>query len=202
MFRFIAMFLGVTLFSSLALADVNSTFFGQDLPAPKMSDAVPYGWFDSMLCEPMGQIGAGIYISSAAEQARRNSGHSDLDEYQKALYRPYFGDLVDRVQIYYSAYLLDTMTFKIGKKRFEWIEGSAGITFGRNIYLNYSYSVGYGVLDSLLAHELIHVKQWEENGESDYSFGRDYFNDWCKSGFDYYSNKWEEEAYDFETRFY
>lgn len=152
-------------------------------------------------CEPFGEIGATAYVGLAAEQNRRNDNGAPLDEYQKSLFRPQFGDIVDEARIYYSAYIPDTISFRFFGRRWQWNHGADGITFGRKIYLNYSFTRGYEFLNPLIAHELKHVEQWRDRRSNDWQWAMDYFNDWCKAGFSYWDNKWEREARDAEWLF-
>ena len=154
--------------------------------------------------EEWGKFGELAYPSAALEMMRRNPIGSMLTEVQKEYLRPYFDKLVDRVTIHYGATLLnelglqqDTENFTFPKIR---VSDTQGQTFGLNIYISEEYINSFEQL-YLIAHELIHSRQYEQRGSSLIAFGRDYFKGYYASNFVYAKNFMEQGAYSFEERF-
>ncbi|HYX39589.1 MAG TPA: DUF4157 domain-containing protein [Oligoflexus sp.] len=147
-----------------------------------------------VLCEPFGTSGAAGYASAAELQSSRHSSGQQLHPKFKFALRREFGELIDSVRVHYSATMLDG--FKVGDKYINY--PSDAQTFGSHIYFN---SAENDVPLSLLAHELTHTSQWASRGSSLSKFGHDYFSDWCKAGFSYQNNKFEEHARDVERRY-
>jgi hypothetical protein len=127
----------------------------------------------------------------------RNGDTRPLDDYQKRHLRPAFGSLVDRVQVTYRARLWEEVKLlgiRIGT-------ASSAQTFGHRIYLKEEYRPHNKYQLFLLAHELVHSRQFEDAGKSLIRFGNRYFRGYYRAGFDYRTNLMEHEAYDFQSDF-
>lgn len=141
--------------------------------------------------------GAVAYQTAAKLMAQQNGAPQELDEIQKYFLRPHFGDLVDRVQVIYNSQLVD-----------DWIAASFRIKVGHSnaqVYGNRIYiKGGYKAADIdqliLLAHELVHVQQYEELGTLE-KFGSEYFQEYKRGGQLYKKNVFEQEAFAFEAEF-
>ncbi len=117
-----------------------------------------------------------------------------ISDSERPLLEPPFGFL-DRVRIHFNATLLDA----IGGGRIGGFEGpqinqhgSDGQTFGFDIYIRPGAD---GI--QLIAHELVHVRQFVDRGESLAKFGYDYFRGYYEAGQNYPNNRMENEAYSF-----
>ena len=144
-----------------------------------------------------GEVGAVAYKGASQFMAKNNGWGRGLDDLQKRYLRPHFGDLVDRVEVVYGATLMD-----------EWVAASLRIdvgksnaqVYGHKIYVTAPYKPGDVKQLILLAHEIVHVKQYEELGGID-KFGYNYFKEYKRAGQNYRHNKMEREAFAFETKF-
>jgi hypothetical protein len=144
-----------------------------------------------------GEVGAVAYKGASQFMAKNNGWGRGLDDFQKQYLRPHFGDLVDRVEVVYGATLMD-----------EWVAASLRIdvgksnaqVYGQKIYVTAPYKQGDVKQLILLAHELVHVQQYEELGGID-KFGYNYFKEYKRAGQNYRRNKMEREAFTFETKF-
>lgn len=144
-----------------------------------------------------GKVGAGGYQAAAQWMAVHNGPGQGLDEIQKQYLRPHFGDLVDRVEIVYNATLPD-----------EWVAASFRLNFGKSnaqvyghrIYVKSTYKERDYKQLILLAHELVHVHQYEELGSLN-QFGYQYFKEYERAGQSYKHNSMEQEAFKFESEF-
>lgn len=144
-----------------------------------------------------GKVGAGGYQAAAQWMIAHNGKGQPLDEIQKHYLRPHFGDLVDRVDVIYNATLLD-----------EWVAASFRLNFGRSnaqvygnkIYVKSDYKRGSVKQLILLAHELVHVQQYERLGSLN-EFGYEYFKEYERAGQSYRHNIMEREAFEFEAEF-
>ncbi|MBD1936707.1 DUF4157 domain-containing protein [Microcoleus sp. FACHB-68] len=144
-----------------------------------------------------GKVGAGGYQAAAQWMTANNGKGQPLDEIQKEYLRPHFGDLVDRVDVIYNATLLD-----------EWAAASLRLNFGKSnaqvygdkIYVKSAYKRGNVKQLILLAHELVHVKQYENLGSLN-EFGYEYFKEYERAGQSYRHNIMEREAFEFEAEF-
>lgn len=174
-----------------------------------------------------GEVGQWLYVGAAALMLERNPISEPLTAQQKGDLRPYFGNLVDEVRIHWGSLMLDEVSLEtlldaaeapgiirqyvrnlLSGESIEWQElfhFSAGQTFGLDIYINDAkddYSCRRATL--LLAHELVHSRQYQERGSSLRNFGRDYFEGYG-SGFSsdlrgsYGQNPMEREAADFAS---
>ncbi len=144
-----------------------------------------------------GKVGEGAYQAAAQVMASNNASGQPLDEMQKHYLRPHFGNLVDRVTVVYNAKLMDELvaaSFRID------VGKSNAQVYGNKIYISAGYKPGDVQQLILLAHEMIHVKQYQELGSID-KFGYTYFKEYKRSGQRYRTNKMEQEAFDFERKF-
>ena len=147
------------------------------------------------LAEVAGESGRGIYVEAAAVMAARAQSEGvtgqPLDSELKTLLRPHFGNLVDRVRIFWGVMPLD----KIGGGNTQISWGSAGQTFGHNIYIRYDEPGTYseGMLN-LVIHEMVHSAQYEKWSSSLSNFGYHYFKAWWRVGRNYANNPHEREA--------
>ncbi|MBE9040488.1 DUF4157 domain-containing protein [Oscillatoriales cyanobacterium LEGE 11467] len=143
------------------------------------------------------KAGAVGYQTSAQIIEAHNGLSQPLDETQKRYFRPHFGDLVDRVYIIYNAQLMD-----------EWVSASFRIDLGRSnaqvygnrIYLRDAYKPDDFDQLVLLAHELVHVRQYEQFGGLE-EFGYRYFQEYKRADQSYKNNPLEQEAFEFEKQF-
>jgi hypothetical protein len=145
-----------------------------------------------------GEAGAAGYTIAQRWMLANNGKSRSLDKTQKHYLRPHFGDLVDRVRVVYNANMIDEWSaagFSIKQTR------SRGQTFGHRIYLNPSYRKGDSSQLITLAHELVHVKQFERYGSTYGKFGFHYFREYKRAGQNYRNNKLEKEAYNFDCQF-
>ncbi|MGB3236789.1 MAG: DUF4157 domain-containing protein [Geitlerinemataceae cyanobacterium] len=144
-----------------------------------------------------GNAGSVAYQTAAQLMAKKNAAPQELDEIQKYFLRPHFGDLVDRVQVVYNAQLVD-----------DWIAASFRIdvghsnaqVYGNRIYIKEAYKADDIQQLILLAHELIHVRQYEELGSLE-EFGYQYFQEYKRADQSYRENVFEQEAFAFEDEF-
>lgn len=147
--------------------------------------------------ETWANAGAVAYQTAAQLMAKQNGAPQELDEIQKYFLRPHFGELVDRVQVVYNSQLVD-----------DWIAASFRIkvghsnaqVYGNRIYIKDHYKAADVDQLVLLAHELIHVQQYEELGTLE-KFGYQYFQEYKRADQSYRDNVFEQEAFEFEDEF-
>lgn len=131
--------------------------------------------------------------------ARRHRKHYRLTQFQKQKLRPLFGSLVDRVSVSYGSQMMEEWNVGPWKVRFG--TPSAGQTFGHRIYIKDPFRRKNLRQIRLLAHELVHSKQFERYGRTLSNFGYHYFKQYYLAGRSYRQNKLEREAYDFPVPF-
>nr|WP_320015277.1 hypothetical protein [uncultured Desulfobacter sp.] len=142
----------------------------------------------------VGEIGSTTYVQGAAIMKVRhaNNGIAPLSQTQKLLFRPIFGNMVDKVKIIYNSYPLDLFaTFKghyVG-------DHSDGQTFGYYVYITEGRRNNDINQNLLIFHELMHVRQYEMVGKSLARFGYHYFKSWARNGFKYDNIDWEKQAF-------
>ena len=146
-----------------------------------------------------GQVGAIGYALGAEEMLRRNPSYSDLTSTQKSYLNPYFGDLVERVHIHYSALLLNELGAPGSDKKVG-LQDTKGQTFGLDIYISDPYETMFQQL-ALIGHELIHSRQYEERDSNLVKFGYDYFFEFSNAGQSYEDNVMEQDAYSWQWDF-
>lgn len=150
-----------------------------------------------------GMIGELSYPLAAQEMYRRNPLGFGLTPTQKSYLRPYFGNLVDRVTIHYNSLLLTEIgmpTIPQASDKKISIGNTIGQTFGLNIYLSEPYKTNFQQL-ALIAHELVHSRQYEQRGSSLVLFGKEYFEKYEDAGKTYEGNVMEQEAYTLQYQF-
>lgn len=144
-----------------------------------------------------GKVGKNAYQAAAQVMASNNTGGQPLDEIQKYYLRPHFGNLVDEVTVVYNARLMDEIvaaSFRID------VGKSNAQVYGNKIYVSAEYKPGDIEQLILLAHEMVHVKQYKELGSLE-KFGYNYFKEYKRAGQNYRANKMEREAFEFERKF-
>jgi hypothetical protein len=145
------------------------------------------------------EAGGHLYATSASIISgwNRTADTRSLDDYQKRHLRPIFGNLVDHVLVTYRARLWEEVKLfgiTIGTS-------SSAQTFGHRVYVRAEYRHGDKWQLFLLAHELVHARQYEQADRSLVRFGNRYFRGYYRAGFDYATNVMEREAYDFAGDF-
>jgi hypothetical protein len=130
-----------------------------------------------------------VAAASAISHLNRNRDERLLDARRKELLRPKFGDLIDDVAIKYGA---EMVTVEVMGKRIG--ANPAGQTFGLNIYIKGPYVADSDAQLELLAHEMVHVKQYKSADGSLFEFGKRYFREYYRAGFKYEKNDMEQDA--------
>jgi hypothetical protein len=133
---------------------------------------------------------AGIMWSRHAKRPEHT-----IQRAERAVLRKFFGDLVDRVTIFYGADPFNHWDF--GDEALDLGGTDAGAQdFGYRIYIRANRE-DMTPLERLqtLAHELVHAEQYERLGRSLASFGYNYFQEYKKANLVYADNAFEEEAY-------
>jgi len=153
----------------------------------------------SLVEEAWGQAGSIAYQAAAKTMRSKNGEGLPLDNVQKRYLRRYFIDYLDRVTVIYNAQMMD-----------RWIFGNVAIHFGKvetiaqtycdRIYLRAPYNSEDISQLTVLAHEMVHVRQCAQNGGLD-QFGYQYFVEYKRAKQKYESNLMEKEAYDLQTKF-
>lgn len=141
--------------------------------------------------------GAVAYQTAAKLMAKQNAAPVELDEIQKYFLRPHFGDMVDRVQVVYNSQLVDdwiAASFRIN------VGHSNAQVYGNRIYIKEPYKAADIDQLVLLAHELVHVQQYEQLGGLE-QFGAEYFQAYKRADQTYKKNVFEQEAFAFEAEF-
>lgn len=173
-------------------------------------------WFDKNYIQPSleeltADFGYIAYPIVAQTIANDNPRWTGLTQEQRNYLRNEFGDLVDKVKIHYDSALLNEITvdnypalvFPLFAVNSLLIPGqglpkiklgnTAGQTFGYDIYI----SDPSATLE-LLAHEMQHTRQFVDRGSSLANFGKDYFRQQYRHGYD--NNPMEIEAYNLDAR--
>lgn len=194
------------MFSVLVLAlSLGKPAFGQFKNTPfdpktwkKTIDNTPFDpktWKDTAdgLTNPAG-LAMERYAADLHSKYRTNRGLSHTEKYYL---RPWFGDIVDKVTVFWGAKL--NSAIKVGGKTVA--VASSAQTFGYRIYIKERRKTGDSQQMVLLAHELLHTWQFERYGKSLRKFSRAYMNGYFKSGGNYADNPLERYAFDFEIRY-
>jgi uncharacterized membrane protein len=127
----------------------------------------------------------------------RNGQWTNLDNEEKAVLRPFYGDIVDNVRLHLKSGMMDHW----GDAPLEVDLGnSAGQTYGYDVYIKYYRSE----LDrvermALIGHEICHTRQYVQRNQSLNKFGRDYFEAYADDG-GYEANRMEKECYGMEDK--
>lgn len=136
-------------------------------------------------------------VASAELTYARNTQHPSrpLDATAQRYLRPWFGALLDKVQVMWRAQLNDHLEIM----RYVLTSGSRAQTYGYTIYV----APSQGASDPgntrqllLLAHELVHVEQYLRAGESLARFCQAYMQGWAEGGGVYRRNPLEQEAFE------
>lgn len=146
-----------------------------------------------------GDAGAAGYPAGARIQSARNPAPQPLDDFQKCHLRPHFGSLVDNVKVSYNAQPLEKFEqgpFKINLGQVDAIAQ----TFCNTIYFAGPYNSQDKRQMVILSHEMVHSRQCQNLGGAA-AFGRAYFIDYKRGGYDYNNIRMEIEAYDFDRQF-
>jgi hypothetical protein len=163
------------------------------IPTPKLPNLTPARLSE----QAWGEAGRVAYTAAAGIMRGRYGARTpeSLSSAERTALRPFFGGIVDRVKVYYRAsplnqYKFGRFTINLGG------EDSAAQTYGRNVYVKGSKSARTDEdRIELLAHELVHVQQYERFGRSLSNFGYQYFREYKRAGLNYRNNKLEREAY-------
>ncbi|MCI5139184.1 MAG: hypothetical protein D3922_12395 [Candidatus Electrothrix sp. AR1] len=135
--------------------------------------------------------------SEVVYDRNRSKSRNGLSELQYRYLEKYFGNIVDKVTFRWNSHLNDHITFQ-GRTLYQ---GSGAQTYGYNIYMkdkNFKNDIQQIVL---MAHELQHVKQYENYGRSLSEYCGKYMSQWVEAGFSYDNIKMEREAFKVERNF-
>ncbi|TAN99288.1 MAG: DUF4157 domain-containing protein, partial [Phormidium sp. SL48-SHIP] len=143
------------------------------------------------------RLGAASYRAIAQIMRHRYPQGSTLTPSQKRYLRPFFGDLVDRVEVIYEVELIDHW---VGANLRLDLGSSNAQVYGNRIYVNDTYDPEDPEQLALLAHELVHVRQSEELGGL-HAFGQEYFREYKRADLVYKDNVFEREAFAIEDKF-
>ena len=146
-----------------------------------------------------GETGATVLPLASQIMAMRNQGGMVLSDAQKGYLRPLFGDLVDRVTIFYNANLLDRWS-QGGKETHIGEIDSAAQTYCDRIYIRAANKAHDTDRMVLLAHELTHSQQCLALGGIG-KFGFRYFQGYYQGGQTYQNNPLEKSALAMELKF-
>ncbi|MGE0535578.1 MAG: hypothetical protein AB7O68_11435 [Pirellulales bacterium] len=144
--------------------------------------------------EIWGEAGRVAYPSAAAVMRERSPNGVPMSKDMHDSLKRQFGDLVDRVSLHWSVSGLDSWTaanFRINLSGTE----SDGQTYGYDVYIRWAEDdQPHHVCLALLAHELVHVQQFEKFGKSYSNFGYHYFKEFKRANLKYEDNKLEKQA--------
>lgn len=174
------------------------------LPIPRLASALSPAAFESVASDLRG-VAAGkeafgpfvgacqfLYGRWAASIAGTGRAHR-LEGRRRELLAAEFGDeLIDRVEMRYGASM---QYFGLGPLQLGGIRADAQ-TYGTRIYLAASYDAEDDAQTALIAHELVHVRQFLEG-----SFTRRYCTALWNGHLDYWQNALEREAFSFQQEF-
>lgn len=191
----------------LGLVAIAFGVFSNPTPNPESNTCPDANTIGGQLCrgkvpeemseQAWAQVGAVAYQTAARVMTSNNPEPQPLTEVQKGYLRPFFGELVDRVRVVYNATLMEdwvAASFKIN------VGESNAQVYGETIYIKRSYEEEDPELLVLLAHELVHCKQYNELGSLG-NFGYHYFKAYKHAGESYKDNQLEQEAFEFEKEF-
>ena len=123
----------------------------------------------------------------------RRSNDCGLTHTEKFYLRPFFGDLVDSVQVFPGT----RIEYRIAGQRIDRDPGA--ITAGNRITTQRSRDELDPKWMILLAHEMTHVDQYARIGRE--AFCQSYTNEFLGNGFDYYAISFEHSAHSFEISY-
>lgn len=146
--------------------------------------------------ELWGQAGRHAYPTAAAMMISRSPKGIELSDDLKEVLRKYYGTTVDRVKIHWGVEPLDKWAAARFHIELESVDTTAQ-TFGYNIYIQQRQPdrISDEIIDTL-AHELVHVDQYERFGSTLSNFGYHYFKEFKRGGQKYENNRLEIEADD------
>lgn len=166
-------------------------------PPKEVRDVIRNTPFDPNTWSPADWLKSGAgeacEVHTLATARRNRDRRQGLDPVQKEYLRPYFGDLVDQVTVKWNSLLNDNWSFAGHQIQ----AGSAAQALGNTIFIaekKQPYSTQQLVL---LAHEFIHVQQYQRHGNLD-NYCREYMAAYAQAGYVYENNSFEREAYNFE----
>ena len=143
------------------------------------------------------RLGAVSYQAIAQIMHHQYPYGSALTLSQKRYLRPFFGDLVDRVEVVYEVQLIDNW---VGANLRLDVGSSNAQVYGNRIYIHQPYTPEDPEQLVLLAHELVHVRQSEDLGGL-HAFGHEYFREYKRADLVYKENVFEREAFAIEDKF-
>jgi hypothetical protein len=143
--------------------------------------------------------GAVVFPLAANVIANRNDAGESLTAFQKQQLRPVFGGLVDRIQVNYSAKLMDRWTNGDQEVHFGEVD-SAAQTYCNRLYLRDVRKEKDTSQLTLVAHEIGHSQQCERLGGAA-GFGSAYFRAYYLADQKYANNRLEKEARAVEQKF-
>jgi hypothetical protein len=157
--------------------------------AEDLGDAIK-GAFNAMGEAAFAHAGAVAFVAAAEaiKLANRNRDARKLDSARRDQLRGQYGSLVDDVDFIFGASLVE---FKVAGKRIG--TNPAAQTFGEQIYVQASSAPADSGQLRLIAHELVHARQYRKAGNL-FEFGVEYFREYYRAGFKYAGNNLEEEA--------
>ncbi|PCC70230.1 hypothetical protein SAMN02745121_03449 [Nannocystis exedens] len=157
-------------------------------PVPILNDLSVAAWAEA---------GRFAYPWAAGIMRARHANRPEhtIQRTERAVLRRFFGDLVDRVTVFYGADPLNYWDFGPYVVELGGTEAGAQ-NYGYHIYIQAARE-DRTPLERLvtLAHELVHAEQYERFGGSLQSFGFYYFQEYKKANLVYRDNAFEEEAY-------
>ena len=153
----------------------------------------------SLAEEAWGQAGSIAYQAASKTMRSKNGQGLPLDNIQKRYLRRYFIDYIDRVTVIYSAQMMDRWMFGNVVVHFGNVEAIAQ-TYCDRIYLRDRQNSEDIRQLGIIAHEMVHVRQCNQNGGLD-QFGYQYFVEYKRAKQKYENNLMEREAYDLQNRF-
>ena len=141
-----------------------------------------------------GEAGAAAYVAAANIMQVRHSVWERIPSPEIDILRSAFPELVDQVRLRWDANPMDRWGSPPFEVRFSSVE-TAGQAYGFDIYIaSRRDEMSLESRLELLAHELVHTRQFVDRGHSLQRFGRDYFEAYYDSGLVYDANAMEVEA--------
>jgi hypothetical protein len=151
--------------------------------------------------ELWGEGGRFAYPAAAAIMSKRSPTGEPLSDAHKSALRPFFGAVVDKVTVHWGTPPLDKWAADNFSVKLEDTDTEAQ-TFGYDIYIKYRMGEQGAEYELTgLAHELVHVQQFERYGNSFSNFGYHYFKEYKQANLQYAANDMEEEAYSRQAEF-
>ena len=161
-----------------------------------------------------GDVGEVLYPAAAVIMADRSASGRPLNANEKAALYPIYGNLVNEVTLHFNVTLINQMhlTGKLGGYSFNFDQGGDTLaqTYGDNIYFAGgdnqpstwpTTAINDTNVSSYLAtltHEMRHVQQFQNYGNSNANFGYHYLYDWKEANYNYSNIAEERDAYNIE----